>query len=259
MGRNRWRKYEQRRRNWQRHDRDEDDSGAPREHSRGDDLWKGATSGGMLGALAFWFAIWAFTGFNEGLFAIFVGIAILQGWSWNSAEGFHKRRRDRRDRVIGAEQPDQVAQEPVPTKPETAAELSVPARLIAESRQQRDTLRTAASAADGALGVSLRRMDAATNRVVEGLQKDPTVLAHVQRLFTYYLPSGVQLLTARGSVVGTGNDSHVAEIDGMFARLADAFEDFVARMNGTDVRALEIDLKLLEQSLDAEFDPVRKG
>nr|MCU0881154.1 5-bromo-4-chloroindolyl phosphate hydrolysis family protein [Hyphomonadaceae bacterium] len=142
-----------------------------------------------------------------------------------------------------------------PANPDPSAH----ARLIRETSDVRAQLSAAASAADGTLGNDLRRMDKATRAVVDSLEKDPSNLSHVQRMFTYYLPSAAQLLNARREVAGTGNTAHQGEIDGMFSRLADAFEDFVARINGTDIRSLEIDLKLLEQSLDAEFDTVKKG
>lgn len=285
MARYNWQRIERRQRSkWQRHDRDdawEDGDGGDGDGGDGDDgdsraprrsrdsLVDHARSGGMVGSLLFWLAIWAFTGFSSTLFAIFLGVAILQGWSWNTAEGLHKRRRKRRRRdpadatPIGAAPPLDGS---APARPaEGAATAQAPldpaahARLIRETAGARSQLSAAASAADGELGNDLRRMDRATRTVVDALEKDPSNLSHVQRMFTYYLPSAAQLLNARREVAGTGNTAHQAEIDGMFARLADAFEDFVARINGTDIRSLEIDLRLLEQSLNAEFDPVKKA
>lgn len=281
MGRYDWNREERKRkRKWQRYDRErrrdddyDDDEGNGSWHGLSqDNLMKSATSGGMMGSLFFWFVIWAFTGFNQAVFWIFLGIAFMQGWGWNSAEGFYKRRKRRRDGRYDADREDRLpvgasgpldGSAPVEAKadePEKAVPVdpSIAARLIRESADQRDQLTAAASAADGALGDNLRRIDTASKQVVSALQKDGSNLAHVQRMFTYYLPSAAELLKARRNVVGSGNSAHLAEIDGMFARLAVAFEDFVARINGTDMRSLEIDLRLLEQSLDAEFAPVKK-
>lgn len=280
MGRYDWNREERKRkRKWQRYDRerqrdddDDDDENGNWHGLSQDNLMKNATSGGMMGSLFFWAIIWAFTGFNQTVFWIFLGIAFLQGWGWNSAEGFYKRRKrrrdgrdygDREDRLpVGASGPldgsapgDVKAEETAKAAP---VDPSIAARLIRESTDQRDQLTAAASAADGALGENLRRIDTASKQVVTALEKDGSNLAHVQRMFTYYLPSAAELLKARRNVVGGGNSAHLAEIDGMFARLAVAFEDFVARINGTDMRSLEIDLRLLEQSLDAEFAPVKK-
>ncbi|MCU0882418.1 MAG: hypothetical protein MUF14_07095, partial [Hyphomonadaceae bacterium] len=92
------------------HDNDDDDGEGGRDRRSHDSLVDHAKSGGMVGSLLFWLAIWAFTSFNPTLFAIFLGVAILQGWSWNKAEGFHKRRKRRRrererDQPIGAAPP----------------------------------------------------------------------------------------------------------------------------------------------------------
>jgi 5-bromo-4-chloroindolyl phosphate hydrolysis protein len=290
VGRYDWQRMKRRAREWQRYDRDDDrdddrdgrsrsrwhdrnddpDSDAPRES--GDSLMEHFKSRGMAGSLLFWLIIWAFTAFSSWLFPIFLGIALLQGWGWDKAEKVRGRRRDRgRDRKnrdrnyqdrepIGAAPPLDGSAPTAPPMPNTPAkDDTAHQKLIRETAEARAQLSAAASAADGQLGDNLRRMDRATRTVVERLDKDPSDLAHVQRMFTYYLPSAAQLLTARKSIIGTNNLAHQAEIDGMFGRLADAFEGFVARINGTDIRSLEIDLKLLEQSLDAEFDPLKRS
>jgi hypothetical protein len=51
----------------------------------------------------------------------------------------------------------------------------------------------------------------------------------------------------------------LAEIDRMIAKLDLAYTDFAARLKGHDARSLEIDLRLLDQSLDEEFDLWVKG
>jgi 5-bromo-4-chloroindolyl phosphate hydrolysis protein len=270
-------------REWQRYDRDDDhdnysshqwrddddddpDSGSPR--ASNDSLMDHFRSRGMAGSLLFWLIIWAFTSFSGWLFPIFLGVALLQGWGWDKAKKVRGRRRDRKKRdrhrqgrePIGAAPPlDGSASTPPPIPNTSPKEDTAHQKLIRETFEARAQLTAAASAADGPLGDNLRRMDRATRTVVERLDKDPSDLAHVQRMFTYYLPSAAQLLTARQNIVGTNNLAHQAEIDGMFGRLADAFEGFVARINGTDIRSLEIDLKLLEQSLDAEFDPLKRS
>jgi hypothetical protein len=280
VGRYDWRRVDKRRSKWTRYDRDDDetrqarrewrddddeDSGPPR--YSGDSLINHAKSGGMMGSLLFWFVIWAFAQFRIDLLFIFLGIAILQGWSWNKADGKRKRKRAKRDDrssslPIGGAPPLDGSEPATPMAdagpPPLPQDQSAHGRLIRETEAARAQLSVAGKTAQGPLADNLRRMDQATHTVVAALQRDPSNLAHVQRMFTYYLPSAAQLLDARKTVAGTGNTVHQGEIDGMFARLADAFEDFVARINGTDIRSLEIDLKLLEQSLDAEFDPSRR-
>lgn len=256
-----------------------------------DELWESLRSGGMAGSLVFWGAIWAFTGFSGGLFPIFLGIALLTGWQWEQRKRkgkdplddlwddddddddwslrddddddlweTRKRRRQSASQPIGqgAGHPaDPVADAPS-ARTTPAAASAIHLKVIADAQPALTRIKTAAGVAEGGLGEQLRRIAATADQIARALEADPSRLAEVQRAFTYYLPSAADLIGARGGLVASGDMARVAEIDTMIARLDAAFCDFLAKMQGQDARAIDIDIRLLEQSLDQEFAGHRK-
>lgn len=257
-----------------------------------DKLWDSLRSGGMAGSLVFWAAIWAFTGFSGGLFPIFLGIALLTGWQWeerkrkgkNPADDLwddddddddvwgmredddddlwetRKRRRQTANQPMGqgAGHPsDPVLDEPA-GRPAASPNQAVHLKVIADAQPALIRIKAAAGVAQGGLGDQLRRIASTADQIARALEADPARLAEVQRAFTYYLPSAADLIGARGGLVASGDTARVAEIDTMIGRLDAAFADFLAKMQGQDARAIDIDIRLLEQSLDQEFAGRRK-
>lgn len=144
----------------------------------------------------------------------------------------------------------------VPTFPNTPSPVSeqqsTPAlhkSIIDDAQDELLSLKSAANTADGQLGINLRSMVMNSEKIQRDLLDDPSKLSQVQRLFVYYLPSVSDLLNARGKAVSNGDTTKIGEIDAMFDRLATAFNDFALRMHGEDARSVDIDLKLLDQSL----------
>lgn len=258
-----------------------------------DKLWDSLRSGGMMGSLVFWAAIWAFTGFSGGLFPIFLGIALLTGWQWEQRKRkgedplddlwddddddddddwgmrddddddlweTRKRRRRSTSQPLGqgAGHPaDPVVEEPPPRAAGNQSQ-AIHMKVIADAQPALTRIKTAAGVATGGLGEQLRRIAATADQIARALEADPARLAEVQRAFTYYLPSAADLIGARGGLVASGDTARVAEIDTMIGRLDAAFTDFLAKMQGQDARAIDIDIRLLEQSLDQEFAGRRK-
>lgn len=208
-------------------------------------------------AFLFWGVIWAFTGFEGEALPIFLGLAILTSML------SHAGRRARRGREAtattgapfgaGPAGPQDDGQEPAPA---ALAEPAPPPRplhetLIAAAAGDRLRIEAAASVASGQLGADLRGIDTTLDEIERSLRADPSRLSDAQRVFTYYLPALGNLLTARGTV--GGDAGRVAEIDRMVGQIAQAFRDVAGRLQGQDARSLDIDLKLLEQSLSDEF------
>lgn len=256
-----------------------------------DRFWASLRSGGMAGSLVFWTAIWAFTGFSAGLFPIFLGIALLTGWQWeerkrqgkNPADDLwgdddddddwgmrddddddlwetRKRRRQTSEQPAGqgAGHPSDPSAADAPALPSTSQSQAVHLKVIADAQHALTRIKTAAGVADGELGVQLRRIAGTADQIARALEADPSRLSEVQRAFTYYLPSAADLIGARGGLVASGDTARVAEIDTMIGRLDAAFADFLAKLQGQDARAIDIDIRLLEQSLDQEFAGRRK-
>jgi hypothetical protein len=126
--------------------------------------------------------------------------------------------------------------------------------LIRETNATRAILSAAAKAHGSDLGTTLSRMLVSVDAIVLGLKDDPLKLYEVQRLFTYYLPEVGRMLEARRQMQAIGRTSHVDEIDAILGRVELTFQQFATRMHQADIRELEIDLRLLDQALAAEFE-----
>jgi hypothetical protein len=221
----------------------------------GDDLVRILKSPQGLWSLLGWGGLWAITGFDGTLFIIFglcaLGTAGVFDWGKGVDEGKRKRRRGGEQegplQPVPQTQIDDIAPAPLMQKAvhDTVIEGATPARTRLEA---------AAAVATGERGERLRRMVANVRKVADGLKADPSKLNDVQRLFTYYLPATSDLLAAVGAVTASGDTARAAEIDAMIGKLDEAYGDFAERIDGHDARSLAIDLRMLEQSLDQEFD-----
>lgn len=130
------------------------------------------------------------------------------------------------------------------------------AQVLTDAKSSIAQIKSAANVASGELGDKLRQMVHSLEIVEKGLNEDSSKLSQVQRLFTYYVPSTADILKARGKAASVNDEKRIGEIDSMINRLEAAFADFAARIMGEDARSLEIDIKLLSQSLAAEFDTI---
>jgi hypothetical protein len=225
-----------------------------------DDLMARISSRAMVGPTIFWLIIWAICGFNE-----WVGLGLFFAWG-GSVGLFHKAEKRKTTSPVTVDQrgyrPDQGGesdQSAIARQLGEAGATPIPTPLlhrqvIAEAAPYRSRLEAAAAVADGELGTRLRNMVGKAKAVEAGLEADRSRLPDVQRLFTYYLPATADLLAARGALAGTGEAQRLVEIDAMIGKLDLAYTDFAQRLNGHDARSLEIDLRLLDQALDAEFD-----
>jgi hypothetical protein len=226
-----------------------------------------------LGVLAFWFFIWAICSFNPwvgfGLFFAAGGSLGFFGgkrdtvddlWGYDSDDGYGDEDEDGRPRRQGGESEAAArARANGEALPEPEAPPKLHQAVIEDAKASLVRLEAAASVADGDLGQRLRNMVACVKEVEMGLRENPSKLSDVQRLFIYYLPATADLLGARGAVAGGGDPARLAEIDAMIGKLDLAYTDFASRLRGHDARSLEIDMRLLDQSLDDEFAYKTKG
>ena len=122
-------------------------------------------------------------------------------------------------------------------------------KILADAEDDIDAIKAASHVASGKLGDNLRDMVNVLDKCSQDLKQHPEKFSQVQRLFTYYVPSTNTLIKARGKAAAIGDNNKIAEIDNMIGRLKLAYQEFAAKMNGEDSRSVDIDLKLLEQSL----------
>lgn len=126
--------------------------------------------------------------------------------------------------------------------------------LIEETNLVRRKLAHASKIHIGDLGCCLSAILSSIDAIIAGLKDNPLKLIEVQRLFTYYLPEIGNLLKARDHMSTIAQHSRVSEIDVILVRIEAAVATFALRMHEADIRALDIDLKLLDQALAAEFE-----
>lgn len=228
-----------------------------------DELLPRIKSKAGFGATVFWLAIWWGLGFHPwiglGLFFAWGGSVGLFGGKPDKFYEFNDKDEDDRGyrRALGSETHEaasaRLSGEPVAEQSPPPPLPMLHRQVIADAAFSRARLEAAASVGESDLGVRLRNMLARVKEVEAGLESEPGRLSDVQRLFTYYLPATADLLAARGAIMGNSDTKRLAEIDAMIGKLDLAFTDFANRLKGHDVRSLEIDLRLLESSLNEEL------
>lgn len=125
--------------------------------------------------------------------------------------------------------------------------------VIEEARKDIQNLRAASNAASGEMGENLRAMVMSLDRIERDLIADSSGFMQAERLFTYYLPAATTILEARGRAAADLDDTKLIAIDAIMGRLASAFKNFALRLHAKDDKAIEIDIKLLDQALASEF------
>ena len=205
----------------------------------------------------FWTVVWISSGFNMVGFWWF----LLFGSApfFLLTKGFLPKERDEFTSVNQGFEPKQIenGQNTIAAL-DTQNNVSAPLhkQIMVDAKSSITQIKSASNVASGALGDQLRKMVQSIEIVQKGLEEDASKLSQVQRLFTYYIPAAADILKARGKAASANDANRIGEIDVMINRLEGAFADFAARIMGEDARSLEIDIKLLSQSLAAEFDQI---
>lgn len=124
--------------------------------------------------------------------------------------------------------------------------------------------------ADRGVSARLRRMAATCNEVCRQLERKPRRLLKVQRLLTFYLPSALRLAESYARLERQGAEAKpttssapvpgtlpagAGETAAMLERLETHFADYARRLDDPQQDALDVELRLLEQSLAEERLP----
>lgn len=107
---------------------------------------------------------------------------------------------------------------------------------------------------DRAVAARVQRLAGTCNEVCRQLERRPQRLLNVQRLLTFYLPSAVRLAESYGELEArpAAERGHAAETREMLARLESHFGDYARRLEDPQRDTLDVELRLLEQSLDED-------
>lgn len=132
------------------------------------------------------------------------------------------------------------------------AQSKIYSQVFAQSAEYINDIKLAAGIASGELGVSLTKISANIAELQTKIKEDCSQFSQVSRFFTYYIPEIAKLVRLRGSLPESVRSESIIKIDQMLSRLAALSKDFINFLGENDVRELEIDLKLLDQSLNQE-------
>lgn len=100
----------------------------------------------------------------------------------------------------------------------------------------------------------VQRMADTANEICRQLERRPDRLMKVQRLITFYLPSALRLTEGYAALEAKpgASSGRIAEAGDMLARLEDLFGDYATRLDGPQRESLDVELRLLEQTLEEE-------
>jgi hypothetical protein len=135
-------------------------------------------------------------------------------------------------------------------KVELATELLAEARPIAERLED-----TGANLKSRTVGERVRHLAAVANRILAGLEADPLKVDRVRRFLTYYLPRAAEMADAYARLETRANpDTERIDLTrAIIERLDDAFTRYADNLVDADLDGLDVELKLLRQSLDEDL------
>jgi hypothetical protein len=208
--------------------------------------WLGSPKGVTM--LIGFAAIWAITGFNP-----WVAFGLSMGALGTARKYADNRRREKLDEFLEKAEIWEASQFSNIDEPEEIKSASLNnalhEKVIEDAKSDLLQIKVASGVASGELGENLQKIVQHAENIERDLLRAPHKLSQVQRIFTYYIPSTQDLLIARGKAQANNDATKLAEIDTMFSRLALAYQDFAQKMHGEDARSVDIDIKLLDQSL----------
>lgn len=152
-----------------------------------------------------------------------------------------------------------------------AATLSMrgPARVTAQATAKLSVLedaelaRTALLEAarevrDGRVRARLERIAARIRALVDHVSATPADLARVQRALAYYAPRAAALATSYGVMEDAGESARLPDVARVLARIDGYLAHSLDWLAGDARRALDIELKLIDDALDEDDPPARK-
>jgi 5-bromo-4-chloroindolyl phosphate hydrolysis protein len=107
------------------------------------------------------------------------------------------------------------------------------------------------------VGNKARHMAGVARSILEGIEKDPSKLERVRRFMTYYLPRAAEMSEAYGllETQTQKNLPRMSQTAELIDRLDQAFTRYSDSLVDADLNALDIELKLLKNSLDDDLGP----
>lgn len=135
-------------------------------------------------------------------------------------------------------------------KVELATELLAEARPIAERLEE-----TGSALKTEAIGERVLHLAGVAQRILAALEADPLKVDRIRRFLTYYLPRAAEMADAYARLeTRTSPDAErLASTSSIIERLDDAFTKYADSLVDADLDGLDVELKLLRQSLDDDL------
>jgi methyl coenzyme M reductase subunit D len=131
-------------------------------------------------------------------------------------------------------------------------------KVLAEALPYRDRLKAAAiNHNDKEIGAQLRQMAVTTDHIIGEVEESPEKLTLVTRFLSYYLPKAVEVAEGYTLVQQKRipDQKRLGETRAMIGKLSEAFSKFSDGLVDADLKGLDVELKLLENSLKDDMGP----
>jgi 5-bromo-4-chloroindolyl phosphate hydrolysis protein len=128
--------------------------------------------------------------------------------------------------------------------------------LLIEAEPSIKRLETAAKAIRARkVADRVRHLASVARGIFAAIEKDPLRIDRIRRFLTYYLPRAAEIAEAYGSLEGSPlpDAMRMASTGELIDRLDVAFTRYAASLQDADLDKLDIELKLLNSSLDEDL------
>ncbi len=129
--------------------------------------------------------------------------------------------------------------------------------LLVEAHQHVATIGATRTQVPLPIGETIHILHAHAQAILEGVSAQPALLNANLRFFTYYLPSTADLVMDRIKLAPYAGAPRLTEIDQTLERLVQAFAGFEAAVRAPDLYSVDLDIELLDQSLDADLPELK--
>jgi hypothetical protein len=129
--------------------------------------------------------------------------------------------------------------------------------LLVEAHQHVASLLDASATLPSHLSLLVEKLAHDGRAITEAVTEDPSKLTAVMRFFTYYLPATADLVEDRLKLADHAGTQRLSEIDATLVRLGDAFDAFRKAVLEPELEAVDLDITLLDDALDADLEDLK--
>lgn len=132
-------------------------------------------------------------------------------------------------------------------------ELS-PIEIIKRTRPLIEDIKIAHSAAEGEMRINLGKIVTSIEKVKLGVFENVNCFPMVRRMFEYYIPQTMKIINIRGLARSNNDKDRINQTDIILYKLQRIYGEFEKSIDFNDLKSIEIDIKLLENSLSEDLN-----